>query len=316
MSNLVDLSDETFLDALSMRMVERKLKERQSKRHRPRSSTDDEAMLDEDVSLDMLNDVKKEFEAALKSATQKLEERLDSAYGKIDGMTKKIEKNKKEITNNHSTTENMKTELDLLRRNTKESIDELKNKTAQQKKDLKASNDEVKRLAAETAQLKAEQKKNTRRLIDLEARSRRNNLIFYGIEETHDENCADKIIKLLKDHLQINTIASNQLQRAHRLGTPKRQTHVGSKANKPRPIIVCFLDFNLKETIRTRRHQLKNTMHSISEDLPVEIRSARRSLDKLFKELKDQGHRVGFAYPCRLIKNGEVVENIDPANFA
>ena len=181
---------------------------------------------------------------------------------------------------------------------------------------MKASNDEVKRLAAETAQLKSEQKKNIRRMIDLEARSRRNNLIFYGIEETQDENCADKIMKLLKEHLQLNNIAPNQLQRAHRMGGPKRQTHIGSNANKPRPIIVCFLDFNLKETIRTRRHQLKNTTQSISEDLPVEIRNARRSLDKLFKELKDQGHRVGFAYPCRLIKYGEVVENVDPANCA
>ena len=86
--------------------------------------------------------------------------------------------------------------------------------------------------------------------------------------------------------------------------------------NRPRPIIVCFSDFHVKESIRTKRHQTIRASLSISEDLPIEIRNARKSLSGLFKELKDQGHRVGFAYPCRLIKNGQIEKNIDVADFA
>jgi hypothetical protein len=52
--------------------------------------------------------------------------------------------------------------------------------------------------------------------LDLEARSRRNNLIFGGISEGKNENCHNKIINFLKDHLGIEE--SLCMPREHRLG--------------------------------------------------------------------------------------------------
>ena len=40
--------------------------------------------------------------------------------------------------------------------------------------------------------------------IDLEARSRRNNLVFWGLIENYHENCFDKIRDLIQRHLDIN----------------------------------------------------------------------------------------------------------------
>ena len=99
--------------------------------------------------------------------------------------------------------------------------------------------------------LKSEQKKNIRKDDRFKGLHQAEQS---GIEESQDENCADEIIRLLIDHIQLNNIAPNQLQKAHRLVASKRpgQTNVGSNPNRPRPIFVCSLDFNLKETIRTK----------------------------------------------------------------
>ena len=172
----------------------------------------------------------------------------------------------------------------------------------------------MKRLAAESKKLKDEKKNTTRRLIDLEARGRRCNLLFHNMKEEENENCIEKMINFINTSFNFN-INSNHIQRAHRLGAPRRRNMIGSQADRPRPIIVCFSNFMLKEDIRVKRHKYKGPI-GISEDFPAEIRNARKSLGGLFKELKDQGHRVGFAYPCKLLKNGVLVKEVDCVDFA
>ena len=150
-------------------------------------------------------------------------------------------------------------------------------------------------------------------MIDLEARSRRQNLIFHGIDENQDENCNEKVRKFIKEQLKLN-MENIKMKRAHRLGAPRRND-IGNKAFKPRPLIVCFEDFNQKEEIRKNRHMLRAPFGA-SDDLPLEIRKARQSLENKVQEYKNQGaKRVGFAYPCRLIVDGVVKETANPANF-
>ena len=49
----------------------------------------------------------------------------------------------------------------------------------------------------------------------------------------------------------------------------------------------------------------------MADDLPREIREARKTLHSEMNELKKQGKRVTIAYPCKLICEGKVVHNID-----
>ena len=78
---LVDIEDEEVLDKLAMKLVEKKMKERQINRKRTRrsSSTDEEANNDanhsddEEVSLDMLVQVKQD----LKDGFTKIHARLE-----------------------------------------------------------------------------------------------------------------------------------------------------------------------------------------------------------------------------------------------
>ena len=58
--------------------------------------------------------------------------------------------------------------------------------------------------------------------IDSEARNRRNNLIFRGIPETNEiENCESIIHNFVRERLGLDIIPV--IQRAHRLGNPRRQ---------------------------------------------------------------------------------------------
>ena len=89
--------------------------------------------------------------------------------------------------------------------------------------------------------------------IDLEARSRRNNLVFWGLIENYHENCFAIIRDLIQRHLDINA-GEMYMARAHRLGPRK----IGQR-NPERPIIVNFCDFCDTELIMSRAHMLKNT---------------------------------------------------------
>jgi len=107
--------------------------------------------------------------------------------------------------------------------------------------------------------------------IDIEARSRRNNLIFRGFSENRGENCFQLIRDFLSNHLDMDP-RDLYLARAHRLGRPDT-----TKQFQRRPIIVLFRDYDDIETIMGRVKMLKGTSFSIDFDFPKEIADARRS---------------------------------------
>ena len=141
--------------------------------------------------------------------------------------------------------------------------------------------------------------------IDQEARSRRNNLLFFGIQENEDENCSALIGDLIKHELKLGQ-REIPLQRAHRLGPRRANNTVGQGRSRPRPIIVAFLDHRDREAVRSARFDLRPP-HSIAEDFPVQIRRARETLLPELREIKNTGKRATIAYPARLIVEGKVV---------
>ncbi|XP_054924418.1 uncharacterized protein [Dermacentor andersoni] len=94
------------------------------------------------------------------------------------------------------------------------------------------------------------------RLDDAENRTRRNNLVFYGLPETTPESYAQSeqlIIKHCRKHLDIH-IDTKEIERAH---------HLGRHSNdKPRPIITKFTFFKTKETVLSSARKLKGTNYS------------------------------------------------------
>ena len=118
------------------------------------------------------------------------------------------------------------------------------------------------------------------RSIDLEARSRRNNLIFRGLADMPSENCAELIADFLELELEL-IITSSQIARAHRLGSLMRAR--SRYAVTRRPVIVAFKDYTLTETIMNAASKLSGSGFRIERDYPMEIAEARQRLWPMLK---------------------------------
>ncbi|XP_040069400.1 uncharacterized protein LOC115329344 [Ixodes scapularis] len=117
------------------------------------------------------------------------------------------------------------------------------------------------------------------RLDDLEDRSRRDNLIFHGIDDSPSETWAQseqKVHSLLSNVPELS-ISEEGITRAHRLGTFSR--------NKCRPVMVKLVSTKTKESILSAKAKLKTWNVSVNEDFAPATRYARK---KLFDFAKSQ----------------------------
>ena len=141
--------------------------------------------------------------------------------------------------------------------------------------------------------------------IDLEARSRRNNILFFGVNESRNENCKATVMRFLRDHLDI-TINEEDINRAHRV---RRYD-----SRKKRPLIAGFQSYSLVESVMKEGHLLKETDLSISRDYPLEITRARKTLWPEYKRVKTQNPlaKVSIAFPAKIVVDGVVTLDLFP----
>lgn len=154
--------------------------------------------------------------------------------------------------------------------------------------------------------------------IDNEARQRRNNLIFWGIPETLNEDCMTVISEFLSDKLAIDPDAI-YIQRAHRIGRINTRRHGSSQSapTKHRPLIAAFRDYPDVELIISNAGKLKGTTFGINRDYPQEIVDARKPLFREKKQLKslNPSSNISIQYPAKLVKDGLVVKDMLPDWF-
>ncbi|XP_037515597.1 uncharacterized protein LOC119392168 [Rhipicephalus sanguineus] len=85
--------------------------------------------------------------------------------------------------------------------------------------DLKELRADFQQLKSENSSLAAQLDRVERRQDDLENRSRRNNLVFYGLKDLSGESwedCERPVLSLCSDHLGVQ-VTSSDIERAHRL---------------------------------------------------------------------------------------------------
>lgn len=117
----------------------------------------------------------------------------------------------------------------------------------------------------------------TTRLNDLEDRSRRDNVVFYGITDSANETWTEsesKVVDLCANKLGIQCTSAD-FDRVHRIGK--------FSVDKPRPIIAKFCSFKLKESVISSGHQLKGSGLSVANDFSSATRLARRRLIEFAK---------------------------------
>ena len=134
--------------------------------------------------------------------------------------------------------------------------------------------------------LRAEKKlmMQNEKIIDLQARSMRENLVIQGIKEDDDETWAktqEKVVGFMKNNLKITGANKNMIERAHRVGQ--------KNSRKPRQIVAKLTSSSTKDLIfRNVRNLAGQSQFSIQEQFPPEIQESRKRLWHLFKEAKEK----------------------------
>ncbi|XP_040071067.1 uncharacterized protein LOC115328799 [Ixodes scapularis] len=129
----------------------------------------------------------------------------------------------------------------------------------------------------------------TRKVDDLENRSRRSNLIVYGIKEQENENSQTLERVVVGEILErILNVQIAGIERIHRLGK--------QADNKIRQVILKLLDSRDKSKILKNCVKLKGTDFSIGEDFSRHVQQIRKKLWDRTKANRDKREKVFLTY--------------------
>ncbi|XP_070382413.1 protein unc-13 homolog C-like [Dermacentor albipictus] len=129
---------------------------------------------------------------------------------------------------------------------------------------------EVHRIAANT--VRSENAALQARLDKFEDRSRRENLIMYGLKDNPSESWVhteEAVRAILADRVSLE-LPADAISRAHRL----RSFVIG----RNRPIVVKFASFKTRENVLAHRNKLRNTGVALQQDFCKTTRQIRKKL--------------------------------------
>jgi hypothetical protein len=205
----------------------------------------------------------------------------------------KIEKTVDKINTRMTDIETKMNELDKRTIETERACAFISNVTDSQKTQIEQSEQNISSMQKSCNDLKeqvklleSDRQKLGAKLTDLEGRSMRDNLIFYGVPEERNEDCEAKIQDLITVKLSLNTPI--QFDRVHRIGK--------SSGSKPRPIVAKFHEYKAKEIVRQRAYDnkeaLKQQGYGVGAQYPKEIRETRKQLFPIMKKAESEGKTV------------------------
>ena len=139
---------------------------------------------------------------------------------------------------------------------------------------------ELDQVKLRNAQLNSDMVKMQDRIISLESHSRRDNLIFQGVDESTPEDVYKKILSIFTDKLKLENAENIRIVRVHRLGKKRENT------SRPRPIIVKFHWYGDRMNVVKARRNLKGSRIYINEDFPKEIQERRKILRPIMMRAK------------------------------
>lgn len=140
------------------------------------------------------------------------------------------------------------------------------------------------------------------KVVDMETRSRLNNLRLVGLPENCEGSDMCRVLESwLPDALELNPMRHPLvLERAHRVG-PKRDTDAS-----PRTVIMRFLNYKQKETVlraaKTKKEIFyKNQRVKLFADVATEVHRQRKQFDVVRDQLRKLRVRHGILSPSTLV---------------
>lgn len=142
------------------------------------------------------------------------------------------------------------------------------------------------------------------KLLDLESRSRRENIRIYGVPEGSEKDSTTMVLfveNLLREGLELtDDMPDLQIERAHRSVGPQPPVDA-----PPRSIVIKFLSFKTKETLLRKAWQRKGftwqeNRINLDHDYPPLILRKRRDFTEIRKVLKENKVQFRTLFPARL----------------
>ncbi len=147
--------------------------------------------------------------------------------------------------------------------------------------------------------LRIKTKEMNNHILELESYSRRDNLIFDGVEESPQENCFHTMFNIFENLMGIaNARDFIWISRCHRLH-PNQW-----KPGQPRPMIVRFHYYPDKVLMWKSRFNLKGTNIFVREDFPGIIDNRRRSMQSVYMVAREIDRKC-FVIGDQLIFKGK-----------
>ncbi|MES9881875.1 MAG: hypothetical protein ABW185_13435 [Sedimenticola sp.] len=233
----------------------------------------------------------------------------------IKGEIQKLSEIEKTVQSTNMKVTQMETKIHSLETKINEvelSCTFMSNEQDSQKAELKSTKAELTtlkktctNLESKTTQLEKEKKNIDSKLIELESRSMRENLLFFGVDEK-ELDCKAAFTKVCIETLNMghDEVTDIKLDRIHRLGAT-------ATAGKQRPIVMKFHSYQDRETIRNKawekRDALKTNGYGIREQLPKTVMDKRKEMYPIMKAERDKGKTVKWNREKMLINGKEYV---------
>lgn len=124
------------------------------------------------------------------------------------------------------------------------------------------------------------------KIIDLQCRSMKNNLIFTGLRESKNENTEDIIRQFMRDELRITHWV--ELGNVHRFGSGAPPGRRG----RTRPIVARYLFHKDLARVLSNTYRLKGKQYGVNQQYPDAIEQARKFLYPVMKQKRAEGCHV------------------------
>ncbi len=151
------------------------------------------------------------------------------------------------------------------------------------RKNNESQRGQIEELVQQMVSVQAENTKLKEAFLDLEARSMRDNLMFYNLPEEEGEDCELKLTRFIKEEMEVG-VEGLDLARVHRIGV--------KKPNKTRPMVAKFQSFKKREEVRKAAPVLKGKKAGVSEQFPKEVAERRKELYPVMRQARNEGKRV------------------------
>jgi hypothetical protein len=186
---------------------------------------------------------------------------------------------------------NLESKLDSLKQ-------EMYSAYTEAREEVRELREEVGHLRKENEELKSRLDDIEIKADDLECRSRRNNLVFYGLARPENETtqqCEDAVNNLLSDTLEMSDPV--QFDRVHRTSN-KRDAPVVAR---------CVFYKDRVNILKKARDKLKGSDVFVAEDFSARVRDIRKKLNQHRRAAKASGKRATMVYDHLLIDGKKYV---------